>query len=151
MNIHFAPPHLALSVLYLSLITLQVPRFGHLRRSLGEDMIGVRARSAEHASLLGPDQTEAGHSPSNSTPQIFIMQEKCSVGTDIPKKRRPRVYIERRSRGRAARRASIDRAAMAAVVTTRSGNPREECGDEIRRFVLARRLRGGISVNWPTG
>ena len=35
MNIHFAPPHLALSVLYLSLITLQVPRFGHLRRSLG--------------------------------------------------------------------------------------------------------------------
>ena len=44
MNIHFAPLYLTLPYLP-TLITLQVLGFGHLRRSLGEDIIGVRGNA----------------------------------------------------------------------------------------------------------
>ena len=81
------PPYLTLP----TLITLQVPGFGHLRRSLGEDIIGVRGNA--------PSTLIRGGSPSNSTPKIFIMQEKCSVGTEIPKKAPKGVFLEHRSKG----------------------------------------------------
>ena len=70
------------------------------------DMIGVRARSAEHASSLGPDQTEVGRH--RTRPLKYSLCRKNAPWERTFPKRRPRVYLERRSRGR-AREACFDR------------------------------------------